>query len=151
MSWHSSLRILTSGAAAVALVAGTAACARVVDGHPVLASPRIGDPVQWDKCKLNDSNPDVQDSIKRSVQCGRVAVPVDYGKPDGDVAVLAMVRFPATGKKIGSLIINPGGPGESGVEAAVSMVSPSSERAFANSALPSLRKTLIGPLACVSR
>lgn len=123
MSWHSSLRILTSGAAAVALVAGTAACARVVDGHPVLASPRIGDPVQWDKCKLNDSNPDVQDSIKRSVQCGRVAVPVDYGKPDGDVAVLAMVRFPATGKKIGSLIINPGGPGESGVEAAVSMVS----------------------------
>ena len=33
-----------------------------------------------------------------------------------------MVRFKATGEKIGSLVINPGGPGESGVEAAVSMV-----------------------------
>ena len=33
-----------------------------------------------------------------------------------------MIRFPATGQKIGSLVINPGGPGESGIEAAISMV-----------------------------
>ena len=45
-------------------------------------------------------------------------MPVDYTKPDGDVAQIAMIRFKATGEKIGSLIINPGGPGESGVEAA---------------------------------
>ena len=32
-------------------------------------------------------------------------------KPDGDVAQLAMIRFKATGDKIGSLVINPGGPG----------------------------------------
>ena len=50
------------------------------------------------------------------------SVPVDYTKPDGDVAQLAMIRFKATGEKIGSLVINPGGPGESGVEAAVSIV-----------------------------
>ncbi len=37
--------------------------------------------------------------------------------PDGDVALA--VRFPATGDKIGSLVINPGGPGESGIEAAL--------------------------------
>ena len=43
-------------------------------------------------------------------------------KPDGDVAQIAMIRFKATGDKIGSLVINPGGPGESGVEAAASMV-----------------------------
>ena len=33
-----------------------------------------------------------------------------------------MIRFPATGDKIGSLVINPGGPGESGIEAALGMV-----------------------------
>ena len=48
--------------------------------------------------------------------------PVDYAKPDGDVAQIAMIRFQATGAKIGSLVINPGGPGESGIEAAISMV-----------------------------
>ena len=38
-------------------------------------------------------------------------------------ATLALIRFPATGeKKIGSLLINPGGPGESGIEAAASIV-----------------------------
>jgi hypothetical protein len=106
MSWRSSLRFVTS--VAVALVAGSAGCSTVVDGRAVLASPRVGDPVQWDKCKFNA---DVDDAVKRAAQCGRIAVPVDYAKPDGDVAVLALVRFPAKGKKIGSLVINPGGPG----------------------------------------
>jgi pimeloyl-ACP methyl ester carboxylesterase len=50
-----------------------------------------------------------------------LSVPVDYSKPDGDVAQIAMIRFKATGQKIGSLVVNPGGPGESGVEAAASM------------------------------
>ncbi len=119
MSWRYSLRFLTSMVAVVALVAGSAGCARVVDGRAVLAGPRVGDPVQWDKCKFNA---DVDDAVKRIAQCGRIAVPVDYAHPDGDVAVLALVRFPAKGKKIGSLVINPGGPGESGVEAAVGML-----------------------------
>ena len=59
-----------------------------------------------------------------------LSVPVDYAKPDGDVAQIAMIRFKATGQKIGSLVINPGGPGESGVEAAASMAAtlPSSVR-----------------------
>jgi pimeloyl-ACP methyl ester carboxylesterase len=51
-----------------------------------------------------------------------LSVPVDYNKPDGDVAQIAMIRFKATGQKIGSLIVNPGGPGESGVEAAASLI-----------------------------
>ena len=60
--------------------------------------------------------------IPAGAECGQLSVPVDYAKPDGDVAHLAMIRFKATGDKIGSLIINPGGPGESGVEAAASVV-----------------------------
>ena len=50
-----------------------------------------------------------------------IAVPINYEEPDGDVANLALIRFPATGKKVGSLVVNPGGPGESGIEAAISM------------------------------
>ena len=60
--------------------------------------------------------------IPAGAECGMLSVPVDYAKPDGDVAQLAMIRFKATGDKIGSLIINPGGPGESGVQAAASIV-----------------------------
>lgn len=52
-----------------------------------------------------------------------LAVPVDWNAPDnGSVAQLAILRIPATGDKIGSLVINPGGPGESGVELAVGLV-----------------------------
>ena len=57
--------------------------------------------------------------IPPDAECGKLSVPVDYSKPDGDVAQMAMIRFKATGDKIGSLVINPGGPGESGVESAV--------------------------------
>ena len=51
-----------------------------------------------------------------------LSVPVDYAQPDGEVAQIAMIRFEATGAKIGSLVINPGGPGESGVQAAAALV-----------------------------
>lgn len=57
-----------------------------------------------------------------TAQCSQLEVPVDYSKPDGDQAQLAIVKFPAKGHKIGSLLVNPGGPGQSGVETAVLMV-----------------------------
>jgi len=55
-------------------------------------------------------------------ECATLPVPVDYSKPDGAKAELALIRFPATGDKIGSLVINPGGPGESGVGTAADIV-----------------------------
>jgi pimeloyl-ACP methyl ester carboxylesterase len=49
-------------------------------------------------------------------ECTRVTVPIDYTKPDGKTLGLAVTRLKATGsKRIGSLLINPGGPGASGV------------------------------------
>jgi pimeloyl-ACP methyl ester carboxylesterase len=93
-------------------------CTRLVSGRAKLASPRIGQPVTWGPCRLvNGTVP----KLPAGVQCGKVAVPVDYRRPHGDAAVLALIRFPATKKKIGSLIVNPGGPGESGVEAALTL------------------------------
>src|SRR3954447_16746390 len=44
-------------------------------------------------------------------QCAKVTVPVDWSKPTGGTLQLAVTRKRATGKRIGSLLVNPGGPG----------------------------------------
>ncbi|HLS79244.1 MAG TPA: alpha/beta hydrolase [Nocardia sp.] len=49
-------------------------------------------------------------------ECATVEVPIDYENPDGPTARLALSRIPATGAKIGSLLMNPGGPGVSGLD-----------------------------------
>jgi pimeloyl-ACP methyl ester carboxylesterase len=48
--------------------------------------------------------------------CSTMLVPLDYADPDGTAITLAVAKRPAANsKKLGSLIINPGGPGGSGV------------------------------------
>ena len=51
-------------------------------------------------------------------QCGTLQVPLDYSRADGQKISLALLRKPATqaSGRIGSLLMNPGGPGESGIE-----------------------------------
>ncbi|MFJ8742478.1 alpha/beta hydrolase [Embleya sp. NPDC127516] len=50
-------------------------------------------------------------------QCGTLQVPLDHAKPDGPKIKLAVMRKPATGpNRIGSLVLNPGGPGGSGLD-----------------------------------
>jgi pimeloyl-ACP methyl ester carboxylesterase len=51
-----------------------------------------------------------------SFECARLRVPLDYAKPTGTSIRLALLRVPATGRRIGSMVINPGGPGGSGVD-----------------------------------
>ena len=113
--------VLRSGVLIAAVfVLAVAGCSAVVGGRAVVAVPPPGTPVQWAPCRTAD--PSGQSVVPAGAQCGMLSVPVDYAKPDGDVARIAMIRFKATGAKIGSLVINPGGPGESGVEAAASLV-----------------------------
>ena len=95
-----------------------AGCGNVVHGHAVLAAPRPGSPIQWGPCKPAESD---ATRLPAGTECGMLSVPVDYSKRDGDVAQIAMLRIKATGQKVGSLVVNPGGPGESGVEAAASL------------------------------
>ena len=108
--------LIWTAIAAVALV--LAGCVRVVGGRALMAGPKLGQPVQWTPCRSASGSV----KIPGGALCGKLAVPVDYDHPGGDVAALAMIRFPATGDKIGSLVINPGGPGESGIEAALGVV-----------------------------
>jgi pimeloyl-ACP methyl ester carboxylesterase len=56
-----------------------------------------------------------------SAQCGTVSVPVDYAKPEGAQAQLAVIRIPASGDRMGVLVVNPGGPGASAVDTVASM------------------------------
>lgn len=107
--------------AVAGLLAASAGCSAVVAGKAVLAEPQIGQPVSWGPCRQAGGGGEAL-PIPAGAQCGKIAVPVDYNAPDGPQANLALIRFPATGEKIGSLIINPGGPGESGIEAAASLV-----------------------------
>jgi pimeloyl-ACP methyl ester carboxylesterase len=100
------------------LVLGAAGCSNLVDGRGVVAEPKVGQPVAWEPCEFSGGQVD----LPANTQCGQLAVPVDYDNPDAGTAELALIRFPATGQKIGSLVVNPGGPGESGVQAALSMV-----------------------------
>ena len=58
-----------------------------------------------------------------AAQCGTVAVPVDFDEPDGAQAQLAVIRVPASGTKIGMLVVNPGGPGASAVDTVAGMAS----------------------------
>lgn len=62
-----------------------------------------GQAPEWTTCSSGDD-------------CARVTVPVDYADPTGETIELQLARHRATGgDPIGTLFINPGGPGASGV------------------------------------
>jgi pimeloyl-ACP methyl ester carboxylesterase len=55
-------------------------------------------------------------------ECATLTVPLDYDDPEAGTIDLAVLRSPATGDdRIGSLLVNPGGPGASGIEYARSV------------------------------
>ncbi|HEX6311639.1 MAG TPA: alpha/beta hydrolase [Acidimicrobiia bacterium] len=51
-------------------------------------------------------------------ECAELTVPLDYDDPDGPTTEVALIRQPATNpdERIGSLLVNPGGPGAPGVD-----------------------------------
>ena len=57
-----------------------------------------------------------------SFKCGTVTVPLDYEHPDGQTITIALKKLPALDgdAEHGSLFLNPGGPGESGIEVVTS-------------------------------
>ncbi|MGF1662136.1 MAG: alpha/beta fold hydrolase [Kineosporiaceae bacterium] len=60
-----------------------------------------------------------------ALQCATLEVPVDHGQPDGATLPVAVLKVPARdpGQRLGSLVVNPGGPGGSGVDFAVGAAS----------------------------
>ena len=74
----------------------------------VAAAPASAAPSQvvWSKC------------YGGPFECGTVQVPLDYASPNGATISIALTRLPAAdpAHRIGSLFLNPGGPGGSGVD-----------------------------------
>jgi pimeloyl-ACP methyl ester carboxylesterase len=70
-------------------------------GSEALAS-YYGQSLAWEKCQIGE--------------CAGLKVPLDYAKPDGDSITIQVLRMRATKPKqrIGSLVVNPGGPGAPG-------------------------------------
>ncbi|WP_238154324.1 alpha/beta hydrolase [Ornithinimicrobium sufpigmenti] len=58
-------------------------------------------------------------SCEGSFECAGLMVPLDYQDPGGATIELALLRSPAVGQAQGSLVVNPGGPGASGVDYAM--------------------------------
>ncbi|MBJ7399941.1 alpha/beta hydrolase [Mycolicibacterium sp.] len=63
----------------------------------------------------------ITDAFLPTAECTDVPVPIDEADPAGAQAQLAVIRIPATGKRLGSLLMNPGGPGASAVDLVVSL------------------------------
>ncbi len=75
---------------------------------PALA-PYYSQRLHWTSCRDSD-------------QCATLRVPLDYAQPGGRSIRLALLRVPAVDQRarLGSMVVNPGGPGGSGVDYAAS-------------------------------
>lgn len=68
--------------------------------------------LKWSTCRSN-------------LQCATLRVPLDYARPAGRSIGISLIKVPATSKSArqGSMVINPGGPGGSGVDYAAAATS----------------------------
>lgn len=131
---------LVAGIAVAALVAGCAGGGVETEaGAPAAADAAVGTPaaadaattsgagvvpaglerfytqdLRWESC----ADYETDGPLASRLECARVTVPVNYDAPDGDTAQVAIARSAATGDRIGSLLVNPGGPGASGLSMA---------------------------------
>lgn len=93
-------------AAIVVLVA--TACSRGPSAaklNPVGSTPTATQSGAWSSCG-------------KGFQCATLAVPLDYSHPNGETIKIALIRKPATdsSQRIGSVLLNPGGPGVAGIQ-----------------------------------
>ncbi|MFE6869091.1 alpha/beta hydrolase [Kitasatospora sp. NPDC057692] len=79
--------------------------------------PFYGQQITWAACPP-DAKAAEQKIDLSLMKCGKLHVPLDYTSPAGEAIDLALIKNPAAkaDQKLGSLIVNPGGPGASGVE-----------------------------------
>lgn len=116
-------RLLTAGFTGVLLGGGAAAPAQAAPGA---APGRTAGPAATSELerKRVDSvpTPDLGwYSCYGGVECATTRLPLDYDEPQGATTEIALLRVKAKDqkRKIGSLFVNPGGPGGSGTDMAI--------------------------------
>jgi pimeloyl-ACP methyl ester carboxylesterase len=92
-------------ATAIALIAlSVTAYQQSKPNYPKTLSGYYAQEIDWKSCY-------------QDFQCATLAVPIDYTKLSTGTFEIALLKYEArTSKKLGSLIVNPGGPGGSGVD-----------------------------------
>jgi pimeloyl-ACP methyl ester carboxylesterase len=98
----------TAVAPATAVVPAAAAASDVTSPQEAERVDRVPAPeLQWYACY-------------GAAQCATVRLPLDYDEPDGATVELALLRLKARkqAQRIGTLFVNPGGPGGSGTDMA---------------------------------
>ncbi|HYB86866.1 MAG TPA: alpha/beta hydrolase [Streptosporangiaceae bacterium] len=95
----------TSGVAGSSGPAATAAPASPAGTAPTTIAGYYAQKLNWQPCD-------------HGFQCARLLVPFDYTRPAWRRFSLPVIKLPATdpARRIGSLVVNPGGPGASGVQ-----------------------------------
>lgn len=113
-------RLVCALASATLLGAGLAAVGGAAGAAPALpataptavagpAKPYDPPPIRWGRC----DDPRLKSA---GAECGMLTVPLDYAKPRGAKIKLAVSRLEhITEKSQGPMLINPGGPGASGL------------------------------------
>ncbi|MFE3545705.1 alpha/beta hydrolase [Nocardia sp. NPDC059177] len=109
--------VVLLGAICAVIVSGCSATESAAPSTPLPPAPAGLDrfyqqQIDWGSC-AEYGGPD--DRLPPNAECARITVPVDYANPDGATAQIALSRIPAGGEKLGSLLMNPGGPGVSGL------------------------------------
>ncbi|MER7754036.1 alpha/beta hydrolase [Kitasatospora sp. NPDC097643] len=84
------------------------------DGAAPELKALYGQRLDWAECP---DQPDPADGDP-AVECTTLKVPLDYADPGGRTIKVAVARLRATraGERVGTLVLNPGGPGNSGVD-----------------------------------
>lgn len=92
---------------ALALITVSAACAPQPGASPA--------PLQWKLCAQGAADDVGQELDRAGAQCAELTVPLDHSRPGGRTIKLALSRLPATDRahRIGTMVLNNGGPGES--------------------------------------
>jgi pimeloyl-ACP methyl ester carboxylesterase len=67
----------------------------------------LGDELDWGACEVG---------VEDGFECATLVVPLDYDQPEGDTISIALIRYPASGDRVGAILVNPGGPGGSGFD-----------------------------------
>jgi pimeloyl-ACP methyl ester carboxylesterase len=125
-------RLAATGGALLSLAVVLTGCTSSDDGDDAAPSssaaettaPPEAQPIEWDDCTgqlepIIAGRPGAERDL--SFQCGTTTVPVSYDDPDGDPLQLFLVKATLAGQtnRIGSLMVNPGGPGQSASDAAI--------------------------------
>ena len=102
-------------------------CGLFSDDEPALPEPSLSpSPVESEEPSDEPAEPDLAEFYDQELdwedcgrnECAELEVPLDYADPYGETIELSVLRVSARNdeQRVGSLVVNPGGPGGSGVD-----------------------------------